>query len=153
MPPCASLVYAPEIASFLAVRLKSQYSDFISLMRFQRYFKDTNVGDVFGGHGTHVCGSAAGAAAGSSVVAPAPDYNGMAPNAKLAFDDISLDGSTLIIPDDLNTRLFPHPHAVGVRSAHSIVTSFSTAPIFKMHFVLQSNHRLGLKYRRECEFL
>ncbi len=87
-------------------------------MRYQRYFKDTNVGDIFGGHGTHVCGSAAGSAAGSSVSAPAPDYNGMAPNAKLAFDDISLDGSNLKIPNDLNIGLFPHPHAAGVRWAH-----------------------------------
>ena len=93
-------------------------------MRYQRYFKDTNVGDVLGGHGTHVCGSAAGAAVGSSVVAPAPDYNGMAPNAKLAFDDISLDGSNLLIPNDLNTGLFPHPHAVGVRCALRLFTTF-----------------------------
>jgi hypothetical protein len=68
-----------------------------------------------------VCGSAAGAAAGSSVIAPAPDFNGMAPNAKLAFDDISVDGSSLLIPNDLNTGLFPHPYAAGVRWAHRVV--------------------------------
>jgi hypothetical protein len=55
-----------------------------------------------------------------SVVAPAPDFNGMAPNAKLAFDDISLDGLNLLIPNDLNIGLFPHPYAVGVRWACSV---------------------------------
>ncbi len=62
-----------------------------------------------------MAGIALGSAAGSTVVAPAPDYNGMAPNAKLAFDDISVDGSELRIPFDLNRDLFPHPYVVGAR--------------------------------------
>ena len=73
------------------------------------------MGDTFEGHGTHVCGSALGAAAGSTVAAPAPDFNGMAPNAKLTFDDVSVDGSNLLIPADLNTDLFPHAYGVGAR--------------------------------------
>ena len=81
----------------------------------QRYFSDTDVGDTLEGHGTHVCGTALGAAAGATVAAPAPDFDGMAYNAKLAFDDISSDGSTLNIPVDLNTGLFPHPYGVGAR--------------------------------------
>ncbi len=87
------------------------------LTQLQRYFSDTDIGDTFEGHGTHVCGSALGAAAGSTVAVPAPDYNGMAPRAKLAFDDISSDGSTLNLPADLNTGLFPHPYAAGARWA------------------------------------
>ena len=73
------------------------------------------MGDTFEGHGTHVCGIALGAAAGSTVAAPAPDFDGMAPNAKLTFDDVSVDGSNLLIPDDLNTDLFPHAYGVGAR--------------------------------------
>ena len=69
-----------------------------------------------GGHGTHVAGSALGAAYGSSVQPPARDFDGVAPNAKLAFDDISVDGSTLNLPADLNAGLFPHPYSAGARS-------------------------------------
>ncbi len=77
----------------------------------QRYFRSTNVGDVFEGHGTHVSASAAGSAAAQ----PAAEYSGMAPEAKLAFDDISRDGEMLYVPNDLNTGLFPHSYAAGAR--------------------------------------
>jgi hypothetical protein len=60
--------------------------------------------------------------------APAPDFNGAAPAAKLAFDDISADGKTLNVPADLNTGLFPHPYAAGARSALSL--SPPTPPLF-----------------------
>lgn len=66
-----------------------------------RYFASTNVGDALDGHGTHVVGSIAGAAL-SSVTAHqtwASDYNGMAPEAKIAFDDISSNGDELWLPD------------------------------------------------------
>ncbi len=81
----------------------------------QRYFSNTNVGDTYEGHGTHVAGIALGSAAGSTVVAPATDYNGIAPNAKLAFDDISVDGTELRLTYDLTVDLFPHPYAAGAR--------------------------------------
>ena len=83
----------------------------------QRRFKDTDFGDTAEGHGTHVCGSALGAAAGPTSAAPAPDYNGMAPRARLAFDDISVNGVDLLLPGDLSAGLFPHPYAAGARWA------------------------------------
>ena len=81
----------------------------------QRAFPDTDFTDTYGGHGTHVAGSALGAAAVSTVQAPAPDFDGSAPNAKLAFDDISVNGEDLLLPDNLNTGLFPHAYAAGAR--------------------------------------
>jgi hypothetical protein len=85
----------------------------------QRYFQSTNVGDVRDGHGTHVAGCAAGSPASNNAQTVAADYRGVAPNAKLAIDDISVDGVTLSLPADLNTGLFPHPYAAGART-HSI---------------------------------
>ncbi len=80
-------------------------------LRGQRYFSKSNVGDVFQGHGTHVGGSAVGATPAPS----ATEYSGVAPEAKLAFDDISTDGEELFPPDDLNLGLFPHSYAAGAR--------------------------------------
>ncbi len=42
-------------------------------------------------------------------------YNGVAKDAKLAFDDISIDGASLSLPSDLSTYLFPHSAAAGAR--------------------------------------
>jgi subtilisin family serine protease len=58
-------------------------------------------------------------AAGSNLQTVATDFNGMAPSAKIAFDDISANGESLTLPDDLNSGLFPHAHAAGAR-IHSI---------------------------------
>ncbi len=71
------------------------------------------------GHGTHVAGCAVGSTAITNAQTFAADYRGVAPNAKLAIDDISVDGVTLSLPADLNTGLFPHPYAAGAR-IHSI---------------------------------
>ncbi len=42
-------------------------------------------------------------------------YNGTAKDAKLAFDDISLDGKSLYVPSDMTVALFPHSYSVGAR--------------------------------------
>jgi len=67
--------------------------------------------DAVGGHGTHVAGTVAGAADSAF----AGEYNGTAPGAKIAFDDISPDGWSLYgLPYDLND-LFPHSYDAGAR--------------------------------------
>ncbi len=101
---------------FARVRLTHRIpiTNCVSLIQ-QRYFADTDVGDVFLGHGTHVCGSATGATSGPRSKSPAPDYNGEAPGAKIAFDDLSVDGNTLRTPVDLGTGLFPHAYDTGAR--------------------------------------
>eukprot|EP00961_Rhodomonas_salina_P254904 3445025-Rhodomonas_salina.1 len=45
---------------------------------------------------------------------PERDYNGMAPQAKLVFDDIFKD-DTLAPPDDLEADLYPEPYTIGAR--------------------------------------
>ena len=83
-----------------------------------RSFSGSDDLDYYGGHGTHVAGSVAGSAQ-SSVSAEqnfASQYDGSAPGAKLAFDDIGDSQGWLTgIPDDLNSDLFPHPYAAGAR--------------------------------------
>ncbi|EKX33764.1 hypothetical protein GUITHDRAFT_90664, partial [Guillardia theta CCMP2712] len=88
-----------------------------------RYFASTNVGDTSYGHGTHVVGSILGNSLSSDYTV---SYNGGAPEAKLSFDDISSDGSSLWLPDDLNTDLFPHAFAVGA-NLHSNSWGSSTS--------------------------
>ena len=62
------------------------------------------------GHGSHTTGSLVGHA----VTGTDQEYNGMAPNAKLVFDDIYADGD-LSPPDDLEHDLFPEPYQHGAR--------------------------------------
>lgn len=79
-----------------------------------RYFgtSPTSVGyDSLNGHGTHV----AGICAGSSTNASLSPYNGHAPGAKIAFDDIASTGSTLDrLPSSL-LNLFPISYMTGAR--------------------------------------
>ncbi len=71
-------------------------------------------GDDCNGHGTSVAGSALGALSSRS-----SSFQGMAPGAKLAFDDLptynSVDGTLIFSTDDLNAQLPPHAYSVGAR--------------------------------------
>ena len=62
------------------------------------------------GHGSHTTGSLVGKALSGAD----QEYNGMAPEAKLIFDDIYANGE-LSPPDDLETELFPVPYQQGAR--------------------------------------
>jgi hypothetical protein len=83
--------------------------------------RSSNVGDPAFGHGTHVAGSVAGASIDATATeagqyAFSNVYNGAAPWSKLAFDDVSMDGTTLgAMPADLNTGLFPVSYWAGAR--------------------------------------
>jgi hypothetical protein len=82
----------------------------------QRSFPLSKAGDAPNGHGTHVCGSAAGAVEDPGASPGAGAFAGAAPGAKLAFDDLSADGKTLsAVPGDLAAGLFPHAHRAGAR--------------------------------------
>eukprot|EP00286_Rhodomonas_abbreviata_P011836 CAMPEP_0181322966 /NCGR_PEP_ID=MMETSP1101-20121128/19519_1 /TAXON_ID=46948 /ORGANISM="Rhodomonas abbreviata, Strain Caron Lab Isolate" /LENGTH=1141 /DNA_ID=CAMNT_0023430933 /DNA_START=216 /DNA_END=3638 /DNA_ORIENTATION=+ len=77
-----------------------------------RYFDGkSDTLDTKWGHGTHVVGSILGNAEPSNW----DEYTGAAPNAKVSFDDISPDGSSLWVTDDLNVQLFPHSYEIGAR--------------------------------------
>jgi hypothetical protein len=86
---------------------------------WQRTFPGAAFGDEYDGHGTHVAGSVLGALPADPLLPSA--YSGMAPDAKLSFDDLSPDGgdSALVDIGDLNARLFPHAYALGAR-IHSL---------------------------------
>jgi len=76
--------------------------------------------DVKDGHGTHVTGSIAGDARTLQGGPAEPEqYNGMAPDSKLAFTDISNGGRGLTIPLSLeggeDGGLFPEPYEAGAR--------------------------------------
>jgi len=71
-----------------------------------------DLGDDQMGHGTHVGGTIAGNAGHADFV----EHNGIAPQAKLSFDDIgSNDGTLGGVPNDLYTDLFPHSYAIGAK--------------------------------------
>ena len=94
-----------------------------------RKFDESNYDDYYGGHGTHVAGSVAGSAVGTDAEhEQAARYNGAAPGAKLAFDDVGdAQGSLSGIPYDLEEGLFPHSYAAGAR-LHS--NSWGTTSIY-----------------------
>jgi subtilisin family serine protease len=91
--------------------------------------------DTVNGHGTHVAGSIAGNIA-NFADASSPDlsqFNGLAPNAKLAvFDSGSSTGTFLRIPSNLNMRVFGAAYTAGARvhanawSANVLDNSYSS---------------------------
>ena len=62
------------------------------------------------GHGSHTTGSLVG----NAVSGNETEFNGMAPDAKLIFDDIYANDN-LSPPDDLEHDLFPEPYVQGAR--------------------------------------
>ncbi len=67
------------------------------------------------GHGTHVCGTIAGAPLGAANDASDPGV-GMAPGARIGFIDLSVSGSNEVgVPDDLERDYFPLAFERGVR--------------------------------------
>jgi serine protease AprX len=77
-------------------------------------FENTSAAARFGddcdGHGTTVAGCALGALPSRSSA-----FQGIAPAAKLAFDDLPNYITNLYPPDDLNADLLPHAYSVGAR--------------------------------------
>ncbi len=69
------------------------------------------------GHGSHTAASIAGNAKCANPDAQADQqlYNGMAPDAKLVFSDISNDETLGGLPDDLASDYFPLPYSLGAR--------------------------------------
>jgi subtilisin family serine protease len=63
------------------------------------------------GHGTHVCGSAAG----NSLDFETGTYNGIALEAKLHFFDVGMPSGTLDVPYDLEEGLFPYGYQSGAK--------------------------------------
>jgi subtilisin family serine protease len=86
--------------------------------RFKAYIQ-LNGGDKRDddGHGSHTTASLAGNAKCSDAAVQADQqlYNGMAPDAKLVFSDISNDETLGGLPDDLSTDYFPLPFSLGAR--------------------------------------
>jgi subtilisin family serine protease len=66
--------------------------------------------DTEGGHGSHVCGTIAG-----FVVDIDTNLNGHAPDAKIAFFDMSTDGNSISYPTPMSQYVFPAAHNAGAR--------------------------------------
>lgn len=80
------------------------------------------------GHGTHVCGSIAGKAIGENARSYS-DYNGMAPEAKLAFTDLGLsygDQRGLIAPETME-EYYEYGYGLGARLHSDSWGGLSTA--------------------------
>ncbi len=80
----------------------------------------TSTGDQLDsdGHGTHVCGSAAGNAAGQAGgdnSIDAADFRGTAPDARLVFIDIQQGSGGLNIPSPYDTNLLDYAWRAGAR--------------------------------------
>jgi hypothetical protein len=86
--------------------------------RFKAYIQ-LNGGDKRDddGHGSHTTASIAGSAKCADPAAQSDQqlYNGMAPDAKLVFSDISNDETLGGLPDDLASDYFPLPYSLGAR--------------------------------------
>ncbi|BDA48510.1 probable serine protease/ABC transporter B family protein tagD [Coccomyxa sp. Obi] len=78
-------------------------------VRYYRMFADATDGE---GHGTHCAGSAVGALANGAF----SNWQGMAPGAKMAFQDLGSDNTgTLNVPYDLFYDYFPYNYQWGAR--------------------------------------
>ncbi len=86
-------------------------------IRLYRAFADFQDGN---GHGTHTCGTLAGMPYGNTVAEASGINIGMAPDAKLAFVDLSSvrDGERIVTPGDLANDYFRYTTEVGA-SVHS----------------------------------
>ena len=73
-----------------------------------RHFSWSDSTDTPGGHGTSVCSAAVGSATGNG-------FNGVAPNARIAFEDLSTNGDNIVAPSDLTLNLFAHAYEMGAR--------------------------------------
>eukprot|EP00698_Gefionella_okellyi_P022927 TRINITY_DN7693_c0_g1_i1.p2 TRINITY_DN7693_c0_g1~~TRINITY_DN7693_c0_g1_i1.p2 ORF type:complete len:1029 (-),score=261.30 TRINITY_DN7693_c0_g1_i1:3301-6387(-) len=83
---------------------------------YQNIADGLNVQDA---HGTHVAGSIAG----NTTTATLANYNGMAPAAKIAFQDIHIgsnsEANSLTVPSDLYNGLFLFPYVNASARIHS----------------------------------
>lgn len=66
--------------------------------------------DTAGGHGTHVCGTIAGASTTTSM-----SDNGHASGAKIAFFDMSKDGNSINYPEPVDQNVFKPAFNAGAR--------------------------------------
>lgn len=71
-----------------------------------------DISDDLEGHGTHVAGTAGGAAHSSSSYSP---FNSMAAASRIVFTDIQVSSDGLTIPDDLYSGIFADAYAAGAR--------------------------------------
>eukprot|EP00889_Picochlorum_renovo_P001863 jgi/Picre1/28893/NNA_004289.t1 len=102
----------------------------IRLYRAFADFRDDN------GHGTHTCGTLAGIPYGNTLAETSGENIGMAPDAKLAFVDLSSarDGDRIVTPRDLANQYFKYTTDVGA-TVHS--DSWGSTSIYYDYEALQ----------------
>ena len=86
--------------------------------KFRAYRTSTGDQSDNDGHGTHVCGSAAGNAAGQAGgdnQIDGADFRGTAPDARLVFIDIQKGNGGLTIPSPYDTNLLDYAWRAGAR--------------------------------------
>jgi hypothetical protein len=75
-----------------------------------QYINFANDEDTLEGHGSHVCGTVAGASLSSNTV-----DNGHAEGAKIAFFDMSIDGNSIEYPSPIDEYVFKPAFDAGAR--------------------------------------